>query len=103
MCLGDEPLQECCRARATGATWLLSEAFCLAAEADIFKPYEKHHSTAEDAGRMAQELSIKELLLYHTEDKSLSTRRARYTAEAAQHFSGKIHVPNDLDVLPLGC
>ena len=32
-----------------GSDWLLHEAFCLYAERDIWKPYEKHHSTVKDA------------------------------------------------------
>ena len=48
--------------------WLLHEAFCLESEADIFHPYEKHHSTVADASKLAEELHVKNLLLYHTED-----------------------------------
>jgi len=99
--LGDEPLSEENKQRAARATWLMSEAFCLAAQADIFNPYEKHHSTARDAGIMAQQLAIENLILYHTEDKSLKTRKASYQAEAAENFSGKIHVPDDLERITL--
>lgn len=97
ICLGDEPLSASNKQRASCATWLMSEAFCLASQADIFKPYEKHHSTALDAGIMAQQLAVENLILYHTEDKSLETRKASYRTEAAQNFIGKIHVPNDLE------
>ncbi len=100
-CLGDEPLQPQNRPRVMGAQWLLCEAFCLAEEAARFKPYEKHHSTAADAAIMGTELGIKNLLLYHTEDSNLDARKQRYTAEAARHFSGVIHVPTDLERLPL--
>ncbi len=101
VCLGDEPLQEQNRERIIGASWLLSEAFCLAEEADRFKPYEKHHSTAADAAMMAEQLGVKNLLLYHTEDSDIANRQMRYTQEAALHFSGTIHVPNDLERLVL--
>lgn len=100
-CLGDEPYNECAALYAQGADWLLCEAFCLYEEHERFKPYEKHHSTALDAGRLAASLEVRHLLLYHTEDKSLSTRRQRYTAEAAQHFCGQIFVPDDLDSVSL--
>lgn len=100
-CLGDEPYNENNRRYAENAEWLLCEAFCLYSQRDVFKPYEKHHSTALDAGRLAQELNVKNLLLYHTEDKTLATRRAAYTAEAAQAFSGNIIVPDDLDHITL--
>lgn len=101
VCLGDEPFNERNRALVQGADWLLCEAFCLAADAARFKPYEKHHSTAQDAGRLAAELGVQNLLLYHTEDKTLSTRRAAYTAEAAASFSGRIEVPDDGECLGL--
>lgn len=97
VCLGDEPYNERTEAYARGADWLLCEAFCLFADRERFKPYEKHHSTASDAGRLAAMLAVKNLLLYHTEDKTLVTRRECYTREAAQHFSGSIIVPEDLE------
>ena len=46
-CCGDEPYNECERKYAENSTWLLHEAFCLYKEADIFSPYEKHHSTVK--------------------------------------------------------
>ena len=100
-CLGDEPYNEANRALVEHADWLLSEAFCLYADRDRFRPYEKHHSTALDAGRLAAELGVKHLLLYHTEDKTLATRRTAYAAEAAREFGGEVCVPDDLDIVEL--
>lgn len=97
ICLGDEPYNERNHDIVDGAEWLLSEAFCLYSQREKFKPYEKHHSTALDAGRLAESLHVKNLVLYHTEDASLDTRRATYTAEAATEFKGNIIVPDDLD------
>lgn len=102
VCLGDEPFAERTREHVVGADWLLCEAFCLYADRDRFHPYEKHHSTALDAGRLAAQLGVKNLLLYHTEDATLETRREAYTAEAAQHFTGNILVPDDMEKIPLG-
>ena len=101
VCLGDEPFAECTREHVEDADWLLCEAFCLYADRDRFHPYEKHHSTALDAGRLAAQLRVKNLLLYHTEDATLETRKAAYAAEAARHFHGNILVPDDLEVLRL--
>ena len=64
---------------------------------DRFKPYEKHHSTAMDASKLAESLGVKNLILYHTEDKTLSTRKERYTKEAKEYFSGNVYVPDDGD------
>lgn len=96
-CLGDEPFYECERAYAKDSDYLLCEAFCLYADKDVFKPYEKHHSTAADAGRLAQTLGVKNLILYHTEDSALDTRKNTYSKEAMVNFEGRVFVPDDLD------
>jgi ribonuclease Z len=44
---------------------------------------------------------VKHLVLYHTEDATLANRRTAYSAEAAQNFTGTIHVPNDGEILLL--
>ena len=75
----------------------MCEAFCLYADRDTFKPYEKNHSTALDAGKLAAELDVKNLILYHTEEKTIATRKQNYTREAAQNFKGRIIVPDDLE------
>ena len=98
-CLGDEPYNEGCAEYAEKADWLLSEAFCKYEDRDIFKPYEKHHSTCKEAAELAQKLGVKNLVLYHTEDKTIDTRKKAYTAEAKQYFSGNIYVPDDLEVI----
>ncbi len=98
-CLGDEPFNPLCRPYVDGADWLLCEAFCLYADRERFKPYEKHHSTALEAGTLAAELHVKNLLLYHTEDRTLDTRKAKYTEEATRNFSGRIFVPDDFEVI----
>lgn len=100
-CLGDEPYNELNRPMVEGADWLMSEAFCLYEDRERFKPYEKCHSTALDAGRVAAELQVRGLILYHTEDKTLATRRLTYTREAARNFKGLIIVPDDLDTIQL--
>ena len=100
-CLGDEPFNDACRPYAERADWLMSEAFCLYDDRDRFHPYEKHHSTVLDAARLAQQLAVPNLILYHTEDKTLATRRQRYTAEALTAFTGRVYVPDDLERIDL--
>lgn len=101
VCLGDEPCTERGKKYARGADWLLAEAFCLFEEREEFHPYEKHHSTAIDAGCVAQELGVSHLILYHTEDNYLDQRKERYTREARQVFSGTVFVPDDLEKIQL--
>lgn len=100
-CLGDEPYNEQNRRYIVGADWMMCEAFCLYADRDTFKPYEKCHSTALDAGKLAEKLGVKNLILYHTEEKTLANRKENYTREAAENFKGRIFVPDDLEVIEL--
>lgn len=102
VCLGDEPYNEHNRELVEGADWLMSEAFCKYADRDTFKPYEKHHSTARDAALLAEQLGIKNLILYHTEDKTIATRKQAYAAEAREVYNGNVYVPDDLETIPLG-
>ena len=100
-CCGDETYHENQEPYIKGSKWLLHEAFCTSAEADVFKPYEKHHATARDACRIAAQLEVKNLILYHTEDKALPTRKKRYTEDGKDVFGGRIFVPDDLESIDL--
>jgi Metal-dependent hydrolases of the beta-lactamase superfamily III len=99
--LGDEPYREHEKVYAENAEWLLHEAFCLYGERDIFKPYEKHHATVKEACETAEALRAKNLILYHTEDKRIKNRKALYTKEGAEYFSGNLYVPDDLETFTL--
>ncbi len=101
VCLGDEPYDERNSRHVCGADLLMCEAFCLYRDRDVFKPYEKHHSTALEAGAVAAQCNVRNLLLYHTEDRTLAERKAAYSAEAAVNFKGGIFVPDDLEVIEL--
>lgn len=101
VCLGDEPYSVQSEPYARDCDWLMCEAFCLYKDRFAFNPYEKNHSTALDAGMLAQELCVKHLVLYHTEDTSLDTRATTYRAEASQYYKGPIFVPDDLEVIPM--
>lgn len=59
------------------------------------------HSTVLDAARLAEELRVANLILYHTEDRTLGTRKKNYTAEAKTAFSGNVWVPDDLEMIIL--
>lgn len=100
-CCGDEPYTDCVEKYAKDSEWLLHEAFCLYSEREIFNPYEKHHSTVKDACEVAERLNIKNLLLYHTEDKNLSNRKELYIDEGSAYYSGKLFVPYDLESVEL--
>lgn len=96
-CCGDEPYNVCEKQYAENSTWMLHEAFCLDSQAEIFHPYEKHHSTVKDACKLAAELNVKNLLLYHTEDKNILWRKELYTKEGREYFNGNLLLPDDLE------
>ena len=66
-CCGDETYNEANEKYALKSDYLLHEAFCLYNQADIFHPYEKHHSTVKDACQLAEKLKVKNVVLYHSE------------------------------------
>ena len=100
-CCGDEPYNECEEKYAKGSDWMFHEAFCLYGQRDIFNPYEKHHSTVKDASELAQQLGVKNLVLYHTEDKNIKNRKELYGAEGREYYHGNLFVPDDLDVIEM--
>lgn len=101
VCLGDEPYNRACRKYVEGADLLMSESFCLYEDRERFRPYEKHHATVKDAAEVAAETGARTLLIYHTEDTDIKGRREKYSAEAEKYFSGKVIVPEDLDLVSL--
>jgi ribonuclease Z len=99
--LGDEPYRETVKKYCENVDYLFHEAFCLYSQREIFKPYEKHHATAIDACKNAKELNVKNIILYHTEDKNLENRKELYINEGKEEFNGNIYMPDDLDVIEL--
>lgn len=100
-CLGDEPYNDYEEQYAKNSDWLMAEAFCLYSQADIFKPYEKHHSTVKEACELAEKLGIANLILYHTEEKNLANRKELYTSEGKNYYQGNLYVPDDLESFEL--
>lgn len=99
--LGDEPYREELFEYANNVDYLFHEAFCLYSQKYIFKPYEKHHATVKDACENASKLNVKNIVMYHTEDKNISNRKELYTEEGREFFRGNIIVPDDLDIIEL--
>lgn len=99
-CLGDEPYNETEAVYVKDATWLMHEAFCLYSQKDIYRPYEKHHSTVKDACHLANEMNVSQLILYHSEDQNIENRKELYGQEGS-FFKGKLYIPDDLEVIML--
>lgn len=100
-CCGDEAVREKNRKYAEGSKWLMHEAFCLDSQADIFRPYEKGHSTVKDACETAERLGIDNLILFHSEDMTIQMRKGLYRAEGGRYFSGNLFVPSDMETIEL--
>lgn len=99
---GDEGLDESNYSLAIDADYMTHEAFCLYSDRETFHPYEKSHNTVMDTAKKAEELGVRNLIIYHTEDVTdISTRRERYKEEAQKYYSGNVFVPDDGDVIIL--
>lgn len=101
MFLGDEPYREHLKSYSENVDYLLHEAFCLYAEREAFTPYKRHHCTVKEAAENATALDVKNLIIYHTEEKNITNRKALYSEEARPYYTGNLFVPDDLDVIYL--
>ena len=97
---GDEPLKPECEKYAKGAQWLFSEAYCLYSDKDKYLPYQRSHVTALDTGRLAGNMGVDNLVIFHTEDYG-DDRRELMSAEAKSEFSGNVYVPEDMETIKL--
>ena len=99
--LGDETINSNLYEKVNGADWVMHEAFCLDSEENIFHAYEKNHSTVKTASEIMNELNVKNLILYHTEETHGDDRKKLYLDEARKYFRGNAYVPNDLEIIEL--
>lgn len=99
--LGDETLNPILNDKIRGADYVMHEAFCLDREENIFHAYDKNHSTAFSVAKTMNELNVKNVILYHTEDSHGRDKKRLYTEEAQSVFNGNIIVPDDLEVIYL--
>jgi len=80
--------------KARGCDLLVSQAAGLDADEATFKAHAKHQATVRETAETAAALEAKALTITHTADEGTG-RRERFIAEASQHFSGRIEVPED--------
>ena len=99
--LGDETLNPNLYEKIKGADYVMHEAFCLDSEENIFHAYQKNHSTVKSASKVMNELNIKNLILYHTEESHGTERKRLYIQEAKENFNGNVLVPDDLEIIEL--
>ncbi len=99
--LADAPCSSKMYNKIENTDWAFSEVFCLEADKDIFKPHEKNHSTVKDICEIAENLKIKNLVLWHIGDKRMENRKEKFEKEGKEFFSGNLYVPDDLDIINL--
>ena len=99
--VGDETIKPEIIKKIKGCDLLMHDAIGLEGEFDddFFK--RTCHSTPKLAGTLAAEAQAKSLLIFHTTDKNFEQKTKKYKEEASKTFSGKIYVPNDLDVVEI--
>ena len=102
VCTGDEPCQPVCGHYLESADWLFHEAFCTDADTDVFRPHLIGHGTVKEAALLARKHHVRNIVLWHTEDRPPSPlRRERYGEEARSVFRGGVYIPDDLDIIDL--
>jgi len=101
MFLGDETLNPNLYDKVKDAEYVMHEAFCLDSEENIFHAYEKNHSTVKSVSEVMNELNVKNLILYHTEESHGNSRKNMYEDEGKEYFKGNILVPNELEIIDI--
>lgn len=92
---------------ARNADWLLREVLCRHQDQERFHAYEKHHDTVKEACESAAELGVKQVVLWHTEDKTdIRVRKDLYQEEGKKWLDSYgdapvLYVPDDGDVIAL--
>lgn len=101
MCNGDEGLKEDNYDLAKGCDYLIHEAFCLESEAIVKEPHKIGHTTAKEVCMLANELDIKNLILYHISNEDIDNRQQKYYQENKPFFKNNLFIPNDLEIIEI--
>ena len=96
--LGDTPCNEKNYEIVKNKDYVMHEAFCLDEDANMYRPYEKHHSTVKSTCESFKDFNIQNLILYHTIDQYYDNRKEKYFNEAKKNnYTGNVIVPDDLE------
>ncbi|MBQ7640926.1 MAG: MBL fold metallo-hydrolase [Acholeplasmatales bacterium] len=99
--LGDEPLNESLYDNFINYDYLFHEVFCLESEENIYHPFELFHSSTRSLSNMLNKLNIKNVIIYHTEEKHGEKRKELYIKETKEYYSGNVYVPDDLEIIKI--
>lgn len=99
--LGDEAITPHNMKECINADWLVCGAFCCECDAEVFRPFEKHHHTVKEVSELSERCSIRNLVIVHSEDSDLKHKKEKYVGEASKYFKGKVYVPQDSEKIIL--
>ncbi len=75
--------------------------FCLEQERSICLREGWAHATVKDVAEVMNDLNVKNLILYHTEESHGIDRKRLYAEEGKKYYKGNIIVPDEFDELEL--
>ena len=99
--LGDVPLAVENNNIVKNADYVLHEAFSTSEKNQYTHLVSKFHSTVADVCKKMNSLNVKNLILWHTLDENIESRKERFLKEGKEFFDGTLFVPNDLEVIDL--
>lgn len=100
--IGDESYTSPTSSFCVNADYFFHDAYCLEKDRNIFNPHEISHSTAKEAGRNAEIVKAKNLIIFHTEDQTTwGNRKNLYSIEVKEEYSGNVFVPDDGEVIQI--
>ena len=100
--LGDVPCAEQNYEKVKNSDWVLHECLSTSENSKYSSlPGAKTHSTVMGVCKNMNQLNVKNLILWHTSDENIETKKQRFLAEGKEYFDGNLYVPDDLDVIDL--
>lgn len=99
--LGDETLKLDLYDRVRNADYVMHEVFCLESDRNKYVDVLVGHSTIKDVSEIINELNVKNLILYHTEETYGKDRKRIYFEEGNKYYKGKLYIPDDLEIIEI--
>lgn len=92
-------------AKYENCDFLICESMCLENMRERFRPREKHHITAKEAGEIARRLQARMLCLVHFREiagRDRSLQMQEHRQEAMNHCDCPVIAPMEGETFPIG-
>lgn len=100
--IGDEVCSKETEKYVKNSKWLFADAYMHGKEAELYDPIKRHHhSSVRYIASVCERLNVENVILSHTMDNNLKTRKKNFTYDAKIYFSGNVFVPNDLEKIEI--